>query len=174
MFDLRKGPLGNTNQSSLTSAQPLLANSVLSNQEHPELSSLLVATFQQEHTRITHTTGCQYQSRISHLSTPLRPSASMTAQDPPQQPPEGAVPEEEVIQSMGPSHSLDISDMPTAPSATGTNTEEALVRSLVAAAHATIAKVDPTNQTTRKQNTSRFYTPEMIKASGTEAASAND
>lgn len=76
----------------------------------------------------------------------------MTAQDPPRQPPEGAVPEEEVIQSMGPSHPLDMSDMPSVPSGTRANSEEALVRSLVAAAHATIAKVDPTNQTTRKHD----------------------
>lgn len=56
-----------------------------------------------------------------------------------------------MIQSMTNSAPLDISDMPTSPSAKGTtNPEEALVHSLVAAAHATIAKVpDPASQKTR-------------------------
>ncbi|KAH8767397.1 cytidine deaminase-like protein [Diaporthe sp. PMI_573] len=65
--------------------------------------------------------------------------------------PAGPIPEEEVIKSIGNSHPLDISDMPAGPSrANGTNTEEAIVHSLVAAAHATIAKVDKTNQTTHQ------------------------
>lgn len=72
----------------------------------------------------------------------------MSAQEP-SQAPEGMIPEEEVIKSMGKSHPLDISDMPAATS-NGADSEEDLVRSLVAAAHATIAKVDPTNQKTRK------------------------
>lgn len=51
---------------------------------------------------------------------------------------------------MGNSQQLDLSDMPPGPgNSNATNSEEALVHSLVAAAHATIAKVDPTNQTTR-------------------------
>lgn len=44
---------------------------------------------------------------------------------------------------------LDMSDMPAATN-NATNNEETIVHSLLAAAHATIAKVDPTNQTTRK------------------------
>jgi cytidine deaminase len=72
--------------------------------------------------------------------------------------PAGPIPEEEVIKSIGNSHPLDISDMPAGPSrANGTNTEEAIVHSLVAAAHATIAKVDKTNQTTRKHTQSHLF-----------------
>ncbi|KKY30346.1 putative blasticidin-resistance protein [Diaporthe ampelina] len=73
----------------------------------------------------------------------------MSAQQPSPSP-SGTVPEEEVIRSMGTSAPLDISDMPAGPAATETNREEALVHSLVAAAHATIAKVDPTNQKTHQ------------------------
>ncbi|KAG6358461.1 hypothetical protein INS49_014345 [Diaporthe citri] len=75
----------------------------------------------------------------------------MSAQQPSPSP-AGFVPEEEVIQNMGNSAPLDISDMPGAPATTNnaTNREEVLVHSLVAAAHATIAKVDPTNQTTHQ------------------------
>lgn len=68
----------------------------------------------------------------------------------PSQPPEGTIPEEQVIKSMGNSQPLDMSDMPPGPGKSNPDdSEEALVHSLVAAAHATIAKVDPTNQTTR-------------------------
>lgn len=76
----------------------------------------------------------------------------MSAQEPSPSP-AGFVPEEEVIQSMGNSAPLDISDMPAAASTANNatnNNEDALVQSLVAAAHATIAKVDSTNQRTRK------------------------
>lgn len=78
--------------------------------------------------------------------------------------PAGAIPEEEVINGIGNSHPLDISDMPGAPAATanGTNTEEAIVQSLVAAAHATIAKVDKnhhTSKTTRKQKPPSPFNP---------------
>lgn len=62
------------------------------------------------------------------------------------------VPEEEIIKSMGNSQPLDMSDVPADPTEiNSTNPEEALVHSLVAAAHAAIAKVDPTNQTTRER-----------------------
>ena len=64
---------------------------------------------------------------------------------------------------MGSSNPVDISDIPAAGAPTnGTNTEEALVQRLVAAAHATIAKVDKTNQTTRKHTpiSQRTSTPD--------------
>ncbi|KAG8158283.1 hypothetical protein KVR01_012044 [Diaporthe batatas] len=66
--------------------------------------------------------------------------------------PAGPIPEEEVITSMGTSAALDISDVPAGPATTnGTlSTEEAIVHKLVAAAHAAIAKVDKTNQTTHQ------------------------
>lgn len=49
---------------------------------------------------------------------------------------------------MGNSTPLDISDISAGPATTnGVNTEENIVHKLVAAAHATIAKVDKTNQT---------------------------
>ncbi|KAI7775787.1 hypothetical protein LA080_006372 [Diaporthe eres] len=72
----------------------------------------------------------------------------MSAQQPPPSP-AGIVPEEEVIQSMSNSAPLDMSDMPAATNK-ATNSEETIVHSLLAAAHATIAKVDPINQTTHQ------------------------
>ncbi|KAK7702655.1 hypothetical protein SLS64_009618 [Diaporthe eres] len=72
----------------------------------------------------------------------------MSAQQPSPSP-AGIVPEEEVIQSMSNSAPLDMSDMSAATNNATTN-EEAIVHSLLAAAHATIAKVDPTNQTTHQ------------------------
>ncbi|KAL1849864.1 hypothetical protein Daus18300_013121 [Diaporthe australafricana] len=59
------------------------------------------------------------------------------------------IPEEEVIKNMGNSTPLSMSDMPADP--TAHNAEEALVHSLVAAAHATIAKVvDPHDSKTHQ------------------------
>lgn len=58
------------------------------------------------------------------------------------------IPEEGMIKNMGKSTPLSMSDMPAGPAAN--NAEEALVHSLVTAAHATIAKVvDPNNSKTR-------------------------
>ncbi|KAI3400367.1 hypothetical protein diail_3384 [Diaporthe ilicicola] len=63
--------------------------------------------------------------------------------------PAGDIPEEAVIKNMGNSTPLSMSDMPSAPAAS--SSDEALVHSLVAAAHATIANVvDPRDSKTHQ------------------------
>lgn len=77
----------------------------------------------------------------------------MSAQQP-SQAPEGSIPEEAVIKNMGNSLPLDMSDMLAAPdTGSAADSEEAIVHSLLAAAHATIAKVDSTIQKTRMLKT---------------------
>lgn len=78
----------------------------------------------------------------------------MSAQQP-SQAPEGSIPEEQVIKNMGNSLPLDMSDMPADPGtgSAAADSEEAIVHSLLAAAHATIAKVDSTIQKTRMLKT---------------------